>query len=189
MTVDLGRFLDVLAHPMRLRIAGLLALQGRTIPELSDLLDMKPADVSRHLARLRELGLVRGEREGRRLRYVLEDRVLNEWAASRAPYRRRHEDDGAMSADEEERRVLRDFMVEGRLARLPARRVKRLVVLRWLAGHFRPGEAYPEAQVNELLRRYHDDVASLRRAMVDEELMQRRGGVYWRAGTLPIPPG
>lgn len=62
-----------------------------------------------------------------------------------------------------------------------------MVILRWLAGHFRPGERYEEAQVNEIIRRYHEDPALLRRLMVDEELMQRALGLYWRAGTLPPP--
>ncbi len=62
-----------------------------------------------------------------------------------------------------------------------------MVVLRWLADHFRPAERYSEKQVNELLQRYHDDRATLRRLLVDSELMQRKGGFYWRAGTLPFP--
>ncbi len=86
-----------------------------------------------------------------------------------------------------EDRVLAIFLVGGRLKQIPARRKKRLVVLRWLADHFRPAERYPEAQVNEILRRYHDDPAYLRRLMVDEDLMHRYGGLYWRAGTLPFP--
>lgn len=84
--------------------------------------------------------------------------------------------------------MLATFIEGGRLVQIPAKRKKRLVVLRWLADHFRPAERYSEAQVNDVLRRYHEDVASLRRAMVDEELMQRARGLYWRAGTLP-PPG
>jgi hypothetical protein len=86
-----------------------------------------------------------------------------------------------------EERVLSIFMEGGRLKQVPARRKKRLVVLRWLADHFRPAERYTEAQVNEILRRYHEDPAYLRRLMVDEELMQRHAGLYWRAGTLPFP--
>jgi hypothetical protein len=86
-----------------------------------------------------------------------------------------------------EDRVLAIFVRGGRLQQIPARRKKRLVVLRWLADHFRPAERYTEAQVNEILLRYHEDSASLRRLMVDEELMQRRDGLYWRAGTLPFP--
>jgi hypothetical protein len=87
--------------------------------------------------------------------------------------------------DRWEEQVLATFLDRGRLVQIPARRKKRLVVLRWLADHFRPAERYTEAQVNDLLRRYHEDVATLRRLMVDEELMQRDRGLYWRTGTLP----
>jgi hypothetical protein len=45
---------------------------------------------------------------------------------------------------------------------------------------FEPGQRYPEKQVNELLRRYHDDTASLRRYMVDNQLLARDKGEYWR---------
>lgn len=89
--------------------------------------------------------------------------------------------------DPREGRVLANFMDAGRLVQIPARRKKRMIVLRWLADHFRPGERYTEAQVNELIGRYHEDFALLRRLMVDEELMQRAQGLYWRAGTLPYP--
>ena len=83
--------------------------------------------------------------------------------------------------------MLANFMDAGRLIQIPARRKKRMIVLRWLADHFRPGERYTEAQVNELIGRYHEDFALLRRLIVDEELMQRAQGLYWRAGTLPYP--
>jgi hypothetical protein len=84
-----------------------------------------------------------------------------------------------------EARVFAAFVRGGRLTQLPAKRKKRLVVLRWLADHFRPAERYPEATVNEILRRYHEDVATLRRSLIDEELMQRNAGLYWRTGTVP----
>jgi len=92
-------------------------------------------------------------------------------------------------ADPGDDRVLATFMENGRLKLVPARRKKRIVVLRWLADHFRPAERYTEAQVNEILVRYHEDFAFLRRLMVDEELMHRQDGLYWRAGTLPFPRG
>jgi hypothetical protein len=86
-----------------------------------------------------------------------------------------------------EERVLATFVEDGRLNRLPARRKKRLVVLRWLADQSRPAERYPEATINDVLSRHGEDVATLRRYLVDEELMQRRSGIYWRTGTLPPP--
>src|ERR671936_321586 len=97
--------------------------------------------------------------------------------------RRRH-----LSEEAWESQVLDTFMPRGRLLQVPAQRKKRLVILRWLADLFRPAERYPEPVVNDVLRRYHDDVATLRRLLVDEELFQRRAGLYWRAGTLPYPP-
>lgn len=60
-----------------------------------------------------------------------------------------------------------------------------MAVLRWLAEDFRPGERYPEAKVNRILAHRYQDVETLRRLLVDEELLQRGGGVYWRSGSVP----
>jgi hypothetical protein len=80
-------------------------------------------------------------------------------------------------------RVLAAFLTpDGRLVRVPARHRKRLVVLDHLARVFEPGRRYPEPEVNALLRAFHDDVASLRRHLVDEEFLARDAGVYWRTG-------
>ena len=73
----------------------------------------------------------------------------------------------------------------GRLLSIPVQRKKRLAVLRWLVEDFQPGRRYEEAEVNRIIGRRHDDFAALRRYLVDEELMQRRRGVYWRTGTVP----
>ena len=82
--------------------------------------------------------------------------------------------------------VLQNFSdASGRLIAIPAQRKKRLAVLRWLAEEFQPGRRYPEAEVNRIISRRHPDFATLRRYMVDEELMQRRNGIYWRTGSVP----
>src|SRR2546423_235561 len=62
---------------------------------------------------------------------------------------------------------------------------KRLAVLRWLVEDFQPGRRYPEREVNQILGRHHPDFAALRRYLVDEELMQRSRGIYWRTGSVP----
>jgi hypothetical protein len=83
--------------------------------------------------------------------------------------------------------VLRAFLDgDGRLITVPAKRAKRLVVLDHLAQLFEPGERYPEPEVNRRLRAVHDDVAMLRRYLVDEGFLDRAGGEYWRSGgTVP----
>ncbi|WP_222710317.1 DUF2087 domain-containing protein [Quadrisphaera setariae] len=80
-------------------------------------------------------------------------------------------------------KVLRAFLdADGRLTSIPVKRAKRLVVLDLIARVFEPGERYPELEVNALLRAFHDDVAALRRYLVDEGFLDRADGVYWRTG-------
>lgn len=86
-------------------------------------------------------------------------------------------------------KVLRAFLDdEGRLRSIPARRGKRLVVLQHVLAAFEPAVRYPEREVNERLRAFHPDVAALRRYLVDERLLDRTPGVYWRPDGDPTAP-
>jgi hypothetical protein len=86
----------------------------------------------------------------------------------------------------DEDRVLENFVdVGGRLQSIPVQRKKRMAVLTWLVEDFQPGRLYPESEVNRIISRRHPDFAALRRYLVDEELMQRSRGVYWRTGSVP----
>ena len=79
--------------------------------------------------------------------------------------------------------VLRNFLDDdGRLHTIPTRRAKRLVVLDHLAQSFELGHTYPEADVNEILVRFHPDYAALRRYLVDDQFLTREENFYWRSG-------
>jgi hypothetical protein len=69
-----------------------------------------------------------------------------------------------------------------RLISIPAAHGKRRAVLEWLAQRFEPGLVYPEREVNARLAEAHPDVAALRRYLVDDGLLDRRQGKYWRTG-------
>jgi hypothetical protein len=84
-------------------------------------------------------------------------------------------------ANERETIVAR-FLRDGRLVSFPARRSKRRIVLEHVAQSFEPGRHYSEREVDDILRAFHPDVATLRRYLVDEEFMDRDRGEYWRAG-------
>ncbi|MDX3075648.1 DUF2087 domain-containing protein [Streptomyces sp. MI02-7b] len=63
---------------------------------------------------------------------------------------------------------------DGRLTVVPRRAARREQVLRHLAETlFRPGVAYDEREVNEVLRTVHDDCAALRRYLVDDGWLER----------------
>jgi hypothetical protein len=55
-------------------------------------------------------------------------------------------------------------------------------VLEHLLRVFEPGVRHPEREVNALLAVWPPDVAALRRYLVDERLLGRDAGIYWRTG-------
>jgi len=83
---------------------------------------------------------------------------------------------------------LRRYVRAGRISVLPARRAPRLLLLDQVAQAFEPGRRYPELTVNEILRSLYDDHATLRRCLVDEDLLSRTpDGTYWRSGgSVPV---
>ncbi|MGH2474955.1 MAG: DUF2087 domain-containing protein, partial [Candidatus Limnocylindrales bacterium] len=83
---------------------------------------------------------------------------------------------------EDEARILRRYFQGGRLTQIPSQLARRRVVLDRLAQEFDVGSRYSERQVNAILRRFHEDVASLRRFLVDEGFLDRATGEYWRSG-------
>ncbi len=78
--------------------------------------------------------------------------------------------------------VLRNFIRDGRIVTVPARRSRRLVLLDHIAQLFDVGVRYQEGEVNRMLRNLHEDYAALRRYLVDEGFLSREHGVYWRSG-------
>lgn len=170
-----------LADESRLKILGILAQREASVDELAASLSLRAPTVSHHLARLREVGLLRVRVEGTSHLYSLDgdalrdarrDLLAPESVASFAPT-----DDDAWK-----RKVLRDFLDGERLREIPASRKKRLVILEWLATRFDADREYPEKEVNALLLRHHEDYATLRRELIAEGhgLMARENGVYWR---------
>jgi hypothetical protein len=76
-------------------------------------------------------------------------------------------------------RVLRAFLADGRLERIPVQDKKRQIILRFLAEtDFEPDRSYPEKEVNQRLALRNPDVAALRRYLVDARYMQRQAGIY-----------
>lgn len=77
--------------------------------------------------------------------------------------------------------VVRAFIRDGRLASIPARERRRLVIYRYLRDAvFTEDRPYPEKEVNMRLALFHPDVATIRRGMVDAGLVTRSGGDYRR---------
>jgi DNA-binding transcriptional ArsR family regulator len=179
---ELLSFFKALADENRLKIIGLLAAQESTVEGLAENLALGASTVSHHLAKLSKAGLVSARAEGHYYFYSLNSEALQEMARRllREESLPRLTED--LSGDAFEKKVFDNFLdEEGRIKAMPAQEKKYLVLLKHLSKAFEPGVRYSEKQVNEILLRYNEDTALLRRDLIDYKFMERESGgrSYW----------
>ena len=171
---EAARILGLVAEPDRLRVVAALVLGATTVAEIAAASDLEAREVERALGRLVAGDLVTKHPSGHR--FMVEELQA---AAARVAGERKLLEALPGGRDAE---VAARFLRGGRLVSIPATRAKRLAVLDHLAQEFEPGRRYPERRVNQILAPFHDDVALIRRYLVDEGLLERDRGVYWRSG-------
>lgn len=168
-----------LGHPVRLLILNLVEMSPRHGEELAAILSLNPATISHHLGRLTTAGLLESHKDQYYQVYYpvygVLDRTLAEMVRTPQP-----DIPESVQQDAYREKVLRTFFKRGRLVQIPAQHKKLQVILEELVKEFEPGRRYTEFEVNQVLVEYHEDVASLRRAMIGEGYMQRDKGLYWR---------
>jgi biotin operon repressor len=181
---ELVSFFKALGDANRLRIVGLLAQRPYSVEQLGQTLGISVSTVSHHLARLARAGLVSARPESYYNLYSLRTEALSGLAkqllVQAEPLRPTAEQ--ALAAFD--RKVLATFTSpDGRIKAFPTQEKKVRVLLRHVLPAFSHGVRYPEKRVNEMLAKYSDDTARLRRWLVDFGYMQREGGggKYWRA--------
>ena len=165
----------LLADGDRLRVVAALVLGATDLAEVSARagIDQRAASVA--VSRLVAAGLVEHDDHGFRFAEELLRAAARHAASPPAP----HDAHPLVEAT-----VLRAFVSGGTLVAIPTNRRKLLQVLDLLAQDFELGRRYTEREVNEVLARWHPDVAALRRHLVDFGFLDRQGGGgrYWRSG-------
>jgi len=166
---DLPTLFKALADESRIKILAQVIDAGRTPEEIAGATGLALRAVGQQLAHLEYLGLV-SRQEGTRYRFsrVPILTVLRE-LSQRSPGIELDP-----SLPEYDRKVLTTFFQDGRLTQIPMQQKKRDVILRYLAAQFETERMYDEREVNAIIRAYHDDTASLRRYLVDGDLLKRQ---------------
>ncbi|MFH1906826.1 MAG: metalloregulator ArsR/SmtB family transcription factor [Chloroflexota bacterium] len=183
---ELVTFFKALADSSRLKILGLLAQRSYSGEELAALLDLKPSTVSHHLSKLAKAGLVSARAEGYYSVYELDRNALEATTRDLFSGERMAAAAADVDAGAYDHKIISDYSLpDGRLKTIPAQRKKLEAILRHVVKAFEPGVRYSEKQVNEILARFHEDTATLRRELVGYGLMARDGGggEYWRVKT------
>jgi hypothetical protein len=173
--VDASELCGLVAEPDRLAVFAAVVLGARTPDQVAAATGLSPREVAPALRRLQGGGLVSDTGDG-----------LVAHGSAFKTVARAADSGSPLDPDPQRAAVLRSFIRHGRLTHLPAAHGKRRIVLEHLAAAFEPGVRYPEREVNATLQAWHDDYATTRRYLVDEGLLTRDAGVYWRTGG-PVP--
>ncbi|WND37543.1 DUF2087 domain-containing protein [Streptomyces sp. BB1-1-1] len=169
------------AEEGRVRAFAAVALGAGSPAQVAETAGLSSKDTAAALRRLREQGVVTygggGELVVAHDRFRDLARAGRPTAASGNP--------GAGDDDRAAGMIVRTFVKDGRLVRLPARWTRKKVVLRHIAEHtFEPGVECPERTVDAMLRPWCEDGdvdhVTLRRHLVDLDHLRRSGGTYWR---------
>jgi hypothetical protein len=171
-------FVKAMASADRLRIVGLLSQGSKRAAEIAEVLGMHPSDVMRHLEQLTASGVVR-EADGV---YNLDEKAIESLArgqfeGKRATYEANEE------KQEDVRKVLKAYLnADGTIKQIPQDGKKLLIILNYMLDAFAFDVTYTEKEVNTIIRRFHVDTASLRRAYIDHGFLAREsdGSKYWR---------
>ena len=131
---EASRMVDLFSDPLRLRMIGKLVESSWTVAALAAELKVKPRSVARHIRNLDEAGLVLHS-DDRPTEYRFATERLRRIAAELRPDTPDEFED-SVSGDAI---VLRRFVSDGQLARLPSQRNHWLIIPRWLAERFEAG--------------------------------------------------
>jgi hypothetical protein len=76
--------------------------------------------------------------------------------------------------------VLSNFIRNGRVIEIPTQRKKRRFILEYILENFESNRVYPEKEVNEIIRQFHEDFCFIRREFIMNKMMTRADNKYRR---------
>jgi hypothetical protein len=160
----------LLAEPSRLRTYSAIVLGAATPEQVAGSTGLAAPVVVKALQRLTKGGLIEASRDG----FTADVDVFKDAVRENRP------EWVPLDPDPARDNVLRSFIRDGRLTHFPTFPDKYRIVLEYFVQAFEVGRCYPEAEVNEILNRFHPDHAALRRGLIDAGLLTRENSVYTR---------
>ncbi|MGD6941644.1 metalloregulator ArsR/SmtB family transcription factor [Cytobacillus gottheilii] len=171
-------FHKTMGDPTRIRIVHLLAkgpLHGQAI---AGKLGLTPPTITHHLNKLKDINLVYQRRDKNTIYFYLNESVLQHQAKALVKMLEEEEELTLMANDEAAKVIKNFFAADGTLKSIPAQRKKKLIIFEHIMQGFKIGEKYEEKEVNEYIKKYHQDYATIRREFIINQYMYRDNGIY-----------
>lgn len=178
MKKDLVKIFKALADQSRLLIINSLIERDMYVEALTESLGLSPSTVSFHLKKLEQAGLVNSRKDQYYVVYSVNREILDRRIIEFIKIEDVEKEAQEQRLNDYRNKVINAFMQYGKLKSIPVQRKKRRIILEELAKEFVTGRKYTEKEVSEILGRFNEDFAFLRREMVGEGIFKRENGIY-----------
>lgn len=174
-------FHKTMGDPTRIRIVTMLAngpLHGQAI---AGKLGLTPPTITHHIKKLRDTNVIYERRVKNTIYFHLNESVINHQAQtlSRLIEKKDREAEIMKDLNSERQKVVENFITtEGKLKNIPAQRKKKLMVFEYIVRGLKTGRKYEEKELNEYIKQFHEDYATIRREFIINHYMYRENGIY-----------
>ncbi|BFT75208.1 metalloregulator ArsR/SmtB family transcription factor [Paenibacillus sp. P36] len=152
---------------------------------LAEKLGVTPATITHHAAKLREASLIHERRDKNTIYFALNEYFIRSNASATADLIFKNQKGESATMQSEDTRqnlkqsIIRNFFTQdGKLKHIPAQLKKKLIVLGHLIDQLEKGRTYTEKELNEWIKQYHPDFATIRREFIMHQFMFRENEVY-----------
>lgn len=172
-----------LSDPTRLRILLLLSKEDELHGQaLAERLNLSQPTVTHHAAKLREAAMIKERRDKNIVYFKMNPEFIKAGSDASLSFifskgTEEMEEQSPESSLKES--VLRNFFArDGRLRLIPAQYKKKLIALQHIVEKLEPGSVYSEKEVNEFIKQFHEDFATIRREFIMHQFMYRENDQY-----------
>jgi hypothetical protein len=179
------QIIKALADGSRLTLIQALR-EPQCVEELARRCNLAASTVCFHLGRLEKAGLVFKRKEQYYVVYALNEALFDKSLRELTSFQNAEHSlqDGRLQRYRE--KVLRTYIRNGRVNRIPAQHKKRLIVMGEILRRFHPKSIFKESEVDGIIGEVCDDYCTIRRAFIDEGMMVRDGNTYRLVKSTPV---
>lgn len=146
---------------------------------LAGKLGLTAPTISYHITKLREIDIIYQRRDKNTIYFHLNEKNLAFMAAAILKMGDEKQMEPFQMEYAEKQKVMKNFFQhDGTLKTLPAQLKKRLIILEHLVNGLEKGKIYDEIEINEYIKHFHDDFATIRREFINYQFMVRENGKY-----------
>lgn len=171
-------FHKIVGDKTRIKIISMLKhgpLHGQA---LADKLGLTPPTISYHMAKLKEIDVVFQRRDKNTIYFYLNEKKLKLLAEAILHIGEKSIESNLISKENKDYVITQFFNDEGKLLNIPAKQKKKLIVLEHLIQGLKMNQSYEEKEVNEYIKQFYGDYATIRRELIMCHFMNRHQGKY-----------